>query len=130
MTAQARSDHPVVKRWFDRFRLAETDSNVEHFQKEAINRRCTIICNNVCYFNNGTIETSFCGESADLIKNCLSEWQEFAKLRHQELKLHAKKWATEKVMAKNLKDLVNTDNLLLITKSKIMYLFHLAAARL
>lgn len=71
MTAQARSDHPVVKRWFDRFRLAETDSNVEHFQKEAINRRCTIICNNVCYFNNGTIETSFCGESADLIKNCL-----------------------------------------------------------
>lgn len=130
MTAQSRSDYPVVKRWFDRFRFAQTDLNDGNLQEQAKNQRCTIIRNNMCYFNNGIIESCYCGQPVNVIKTFLLAWQEFAEQRDQPIKLQAEKCATDKLVTTKLKDLKDLDELLLNAKTIFMYFsFYLTADR-
>lgn len=85
LSDETRRRNLLVKNWFDRFRIATDNIDAEILQQEAVLAKCTILHENRCYCEDGSVR-EVCHElSMDELKKFLCDWKICAEARKNKI---------------------------------------------
>lgn len=101
--------NPFVKNWFDQFRIVTDNIEAEGLQQEAMYMDCTILHENRCYCEDGSVH-EICHElSMDALKKFLCDWKECVNVRVTNIGKQGSKYTLVKKMDKQAKTLANLE---------------------
>lgn len=90
--------NPLVKNWFDQFRIATDNINAEALQHEAVLMNCRILHGNRCYSEDGSVRDTCHDLSMDTFENLLRDWKQCADVRKRKITRQRLKYMTVKQM--------------------------------
>lgn len=90
--------NPLVKKWFDQFRVITDDLDAEQLQQKAKQMECRILFENRCYCKDGSVRETFQEITTDEWKEFLTEWKNCLKGRDEKIKDQPTKYAGMKSM--------------------------------
>lgn len=109
LSDEKRSNYPFAKNWLDQFRVATDNIAAEVLQQEAEQMNCTILHENRCYCEDGSVREVCHNLSMNALKKLLDDWKKCAEDRSTMFAQQHLKYSLIKQMAAQIKTLTSLE---------------------